>query len=178
MTSWLISGLQFAAGHHSYVKLRGFLRDADPSCSAAGRDVDADERAEGQHPDQRRGFIAVRGRIGSAIRVQPRAGPVTQALTTAGASAVSWPSVSSPAAGAVDAAATFPGGGGRCGFAALMAAMIRAGRRGSSARLGPYGSSAAVMRGALETAVPARGTAGPAIPAGLEAGLDPAAPAS
>ena len=61
---------------------------------------------------------------------------------------------------------------------ALMATMMRSGRRDQSARPGPYGSSAAVMRRALETAVPARGTAGPAIPAGLEAGLDPAAPAS
>jgi len=78
----------------------------------------------------------------------------------------------------VDAAATFPVGGERRGFAALTATMIRAGRRGYSARPGPYGSSAAVMRGALERSVPARGTAGPAIRAGLEAGLDPAAPAS
>ena len=76
----------------------------------------------------------------------------------------------------MDAAATFPVGGERRGFAALTATMIRAGRRGYSARPGPYGSSAAVMRGALGRSVPARGTAGPAIRAGLEAGLDPAAP--
>jgi len=44
----VISGRQqFAAGHHSYVKLGRFLRDVDPSCVAAGREVDADERAEG-----------------------------------------------------------------------------------------------------------------------------------
>jgi hypothetical protein len=81
--------------------------------------------AEGQHPDQRRAFITARGRINSAIRTKPRAGPVTEALTTAGAAAVSQ-----PAAGVVDAAATFPAGGERCGFAALMATMIRSGRRG------------------------------------------------
>ncbi len=98
--------------------------------------------------------------------------------TSAVALAMSQPSASSPAAEVMHAAATLPAGGELCGFAALRATMIRSGRRGQSARPGPYGSSAAVMRGALETAVPARGTAGPAIPAGLEAGLDPAAPAS
>ena len=76
------------------------------------------------------------------------------------------------------AAATFPAGGELCGFAALMTTMIRYGRRGQPARLGPYGSPAAVLHCALETAVLARATADPAIPAGLEAGLDPAAPAS
>ena len=86
--------------------------------------------AEGQHPDERRAFIAARGRISSAIRTKPQAGPVPEALTTAGASAVSQPSASSPAAGVVDAAATFPAGGERCGFAALMATMIRSRRRG------------------------------------------------
>src|SRR2546429_4487403 len=45
--------------------------------------------AEGQHPDQRRAFIEARGRISSAIRTKPRAGPVTEALTSVGASAVS-----------------------------------------------------------------------------------------
>jgi hypothetical protein len=43
----VISGQQFAAGHHSYMKLGGFLRDVDPPCVTVGRDVDADERAEG-----------------------------------------------------------------------------------------------------------------------------------
>lgn len=59
-----------------------------------------------------------------------------------------------------------------------MTTMNRSARRGQSASPRPYGSSAAVMRDALETAVPARAAAGPAIPAGLEAGLGPAAPAS
>lgn len=94
----------------------------------------------------------------------------------AGSPAAAQPDPSSPA-GVADEAAMFAAGGEPCGFAVLMATMSRSGRRDQSTRLGPCGFSAAVTRGALETAVPARGTAGPAISVGLEAGRDPAAPA-
>lgn len=34
------------ADHLSHVKLSGFLRNVNPPCKAAARDVDADERAK------------------------------------------------------------------------------------------------------------------------------------